>query len=115
MIGPLLCEPFTKERIASLQAQVDAFSGPMKGAFTGPFLQEIADLKEDLAAYSAEEIAAKERAGQLQSALKILGDTNVAPEISTASIDKALGRVNALATKMHSISKTSGAAPAAAA
>ncbi len=34
----------TKERIASLQAQVDAFSGPMKGAFTGPFLQEIADM-----------------------------------------------------------------------
>jgi TP901 family phage tail tape measure protein len=59
--------------------------------------------REELAAITAEQETAQAKAGELQSALALLGSTEANPEISTASIDAALAQARALSAELQGL------------
>ncbi|MCT4610030.1 MAG: phage tail tape measure protein [Pelagimonas sp.] len=61
----------------------------------------LARAEAQLAAITAEQETARARAGDLQSALQLLGETEVAPEINAASLDAALVKAGKLAALLN--------------
>lgn len=103
-----------RAEIAALQAEMDAIGTPTDAydSVSSEYQQaksqmaaRVADLEAVEQQLSEDEAAA----ATLTSALQVLSDTSVTPEISTESIDRALAKVQELAAKLRSMpSATSG-------
>ncbi|MBT2130131.1 phage tail tape measure protein [Planktotalea lamellibrachiae] len=93
-----------REEIASIQGEIDNLGqGPMTAAMAIPHQQEMDARKRDLQEVEVELADAETRSVTLTSALQILDDTEVAPEISTESIDRALEKVKQLSGRLQSM------------
>lgn len=68
----------------------------------------LAAAQEQLAQITQEQDTAKERAEALQQALAMVGETDVAPQISTTSLDEALEKAARLAALLEGTANASG-------
>jgi hypothetical protein len=101
-----------REEIATLQAEMDAIGAPADAYdVVGPAFQQaqsqMSARVSDLAAVEQQLAEDEAQAGSLTVALQVLSGTVVAPEISTESIDQALGKVQQLAAQLQSVPSAS--------
>lgn len=87
-----------REEMASVQTQIDQIdqTGPMGQTLTEPLQRDLRQLQEELVSVEGELQAGRESADEVTGALRILGETEADPDISTTSIDRALERVREL-------------------
>jgi DNA-binding protein YbaB len=92
-----------REEMASVQAQIDQIdqNGPMGDTLAVPLQRDLRQLQEELAAVEVDLETGRQRANEVTEALRVLGETEAEPEISTASIDRALDRVKQLRAELR--------------
>lgn len=99
--------------IAAVQAGIDNINdGPMKAAIVAPMQRDLSALQEELEWVQGEMVAADQRAAELSAALMVINETDVRPDIDTASIDEALVKAQRLSALLQN---SSGVAAATAA
>lgn len=99
--------------IAAVQAGIDNINdGPMKATIVEPMQRDLSALQEELEWVQGEMVAADQRAAELSAALMVINETDVRPDIDTASIDEALVKAQRLSALLQN---SSGVAAASAA
>lgn len=99
--------------IAAVQAGIDNINdGPMKATIVEPMQRDLSALQEELEWVQGEMVAADQRAAELSAALMVISETDVRPDIDTASIDEALVKARRLSALLQN---SSGVAAASAA
>ncbi|WPZ28200.1 phage tail tape measure protein [Sulfitobacter sp. OXR-159] len=93
-----------REEIANIQGEIDNLGqGPMADTMAIPLRQDMDARRRELQEVETELSSAEKRADDLTSALQVLDGTEAAPEISTASIDRANEKVARLLAQLRSI------------
>ncbi|MCB1397247.1 MAG: phage tail tape measure protein, partial [Rhodobacteraceae bacterium] len=103
-----------REEVAVLEAQLATIEGPTNAYDPGSPEWQIATSELEGARAVLETVEAQlwqteTEAAALQNALMVVGETDVAPEIDTASIDRALLRVRELSTRITALDGTAAA------
>lgn len=99
--------------IAGVREQLNQVAkGPMANVAAIPLQNELQALQEELEWVQGEMVAADQRAAELSAALMVINETDVRPDIDTASIDEALVKAQRLSALLQN---TSGVAAASAA
>lgn len=93
-----------RDEIAGIQGEIDNLGqGPMADTMAMPLRQTMDARRRELQDVEAELSNAEGRAGELTAALQVLDGTEAAPEISTASIDRANERVARLLSQLRAV------------
>lgn len=93
-----------RDEIAGIQGEIDNLGqGPMADTMAMPLRQTMDARRRELQEVEAELSNAEGRAGELTAALQVLDGTEAAPEISTASIDRANERVALLLSQLRAV------------
>lgn len=100
------------DQIGEVKRQIDQIGdGPMTATLAQPKIEELRTLEAELAQVETEIIDANRSAGELSTALRVLSETAVAPEISTASIDAALAKTARLAAQLRTMPGAAASGP----
>lgn len=103
-----------RDEIAGIQGEIDNLGqGPMADTMAMPLRQTMDARRRELQEVEAELSNAEGRAGELTAALQVLDGTEAAPEISTASIDRANEKVARLLSQLRAVSSAGTGATAA--
>jgi hypothetical protein len=96
-----------RAEMANVQAQIDQIdeNGPMGDTIAAPLQRDLRQLQEELVSVEKELQTGRERADAVTEALRILGEAEVEPEITTASIGRALERVRALRSEIRAVER----------
>jgi hypothetical protein len=91
-----------REEMASVQTQIDQIdqTGPMGQTLAEPLQRDLRQLQEELVAVEGDLQTGRERADEITEALRVLGETEAEPDVSTVSIDRALDRVRLLRAEL---------------
>lgn len=93
-----------REEIAGIQGEIDNLGqGPMTDTMALPLRQTMDARRRELQEVETELANAEGRAGELTAALQVLDGTEAAPEISTASIDRANEKVARLLSQLRAV------------
>lgn len=93
-----------RDEIAGIQGEIDNLGqGPMADTMAMPLRQTMDARRRELQEVEAELSSAEGRAGELTAALQVLDGTEAAPEISTASIDRANEKVARLLSQLRAV------------
>ncbi len=99
--------------IAAVQAGIDNINdGPMKATIVAPMQRDLSALQEELEWVQGEMVAADQRAAELSAALMVINETDVRPDIDTASIDEALVKAQRLSALLQNSSGVAAASVA---
>lgn len=103
-----------RAEIADLQAQIESVAGgPLGETLTAPIKQELASRQEELSGIEQELAEAERAASDLGAALALIGGMDVAPEISTESLDRAVRQALTLDRTLRNLpnASTTGSGP----
>ncbi len=93
-----------RDEIAGIQGEIDNFDqGPVADTMAMPLRQTMDARRRELQEVEEELSSAEGRAGELTAALQVLDGTEAAPEISTASIDRANKKVARLLSQLRAV------------
>lgn len=99
--------------IAAVQEGIENINdGPMKATIVAPMQRDLSALQEELEWVQGEMVAADQRAAELSAALMVINETDVRPDIDTASIDAALVKAQRLSALLQNSSAVAAASVA---
>lgn len=94
-----------RDEIAGIQGEIDNLGqGPMADTMALPLQQTMDARRRDLQKVEAELSNAEGRAGDLATALQVIHGTDVAPEIGTASIERANDLIAQMLANLRAVS-----------
>ncbi|OIP87324.1 MAG: phage tail tape measure protein [Rhodobacterales bacterium CG2_30_65_12] len=104
-----------RTEIADLQAQIESIAdGPLGETLAAPMRQELQSRQAELAEIEQQLAAAEQAAAELGEALALIGGLDVAPQINTESLDRAVQQALTLDRTLRGLPSSAGGGGAAA-